>query len=114
MDGSVEKVVTLVRQAAELGADVLKVPPTDDPADYAKVVEAASGVPVLILGGGRVTDKEILERTALLLGQGAKGIVFGRNVFQHPNPPRMCRALMAMVHDGATAKQALAVAGGKA
>ncbi len=113
VDASTEKVVTLVRQAAELGADALKVPVTDRVEDYAKVIRIAGDVPVLILGGGRVTDKEILERTALLLGQGARGIVFGRNVFQHPNPSAMCRALMAMVHDGATAKKALAIAAGK-
>ena len=113
VDGATEKVVTLVRQAVELGADVVKVPPTDDVAAYHKVIETASGVPVLILGGGRVTDKEIFERTATLLRQGAKGIVYGRNVTRHPNPPAMCRALMATVHDGAGARKALSIVGGK-
>ena len=114
VDGATEKVVTLVRQAVELGADIVKVPPTDDVAAYHKVIETAGGVPLLILGGGRITDREILERTATLLGQGAKGLVYGRNVTRHPNPPAMCRALMAMVHDGATAKKALAIAAAKA
>ncbi len=113
VDGSAARLVPLVRQAVELGADVLKVPPTDDLADYRKVIETASGVPLLLLGGGRVTDREILDRTASLMKQGAKGLVYGRNVTQHPNPAAMCRAFVAMVHDGATAKQALAIAGGK-
>ena len=33
----------LVRQATELGADVIKADPTDDVADYHRVIEAAAG-----------------------------------------------------------------------
>ena len=43
VDGDVEKIVPLVRQAVELGADVIKADPTDDIADYHRVVQAASG-----------------------------------------------------------------------
>jgi class I fructose-bisphosphate aldolase len=41
--------------------------------------------------------------------QGARGIVYGRNVIQHPDPSAITRAFMAIVHDGATAEQALAI-----
>jgi DhnA family fructose-bisphosphate aldolase class Ia len=54
-----------------------------------------------------VSDREILERTQAVLEQGAAGIVYGRNVIQHDNPAGMTRALMAVVHDGATPEQAL-------
>ena len=37
---------------------------------------------------------------------GATGIVYGRNVIQHSQPVAMTQALMAIVHRGATAKQA--------
>jgi DhnA family fructose-bisphosphate aldolase class Ia len=63
VDGDPEKIVPLVRQAVELGADVLKADPTDDPAVYHRVVETAGGVPLLVRGGGRVPDQELLERT---------------------------------------------------
>jgi DhnA family fructose-bisphosphate aldolase class Ia len=36
-----------------------------------------------------------------------QGIVYGRNIIQHPNPAGITRALMAMVHDNATAADAL-------
>ena len=75
----------VVRQAVELGADVIKADPTDDLADYHRVVTVAR-VPLLVRGGGRVTDREILERTHAVLEQGAAGIVYGRNVIQHDNP----------------------------
>ncbi|GBL27003.1 uncharacterized aldolase SSO3226 [Verrucomicrobiota bacterium] len=86
VDGDLTKILHLVRQAVELGADVIKADPTDDVSQYHKVIEIASGIPVLVRGGGRVSDKEILVRTEGLLKQGASGIVYGRNVIQHPNP----------------------------
>jgi len=95
--------VPLVRQAVELGGDVIKADPTDD---YSKVVEAAGGRPVLVRGGSRVSETEILERTARLLQQGAAGIVYGRNVIQHPRVSRMIAAFVAMVHGNATTQQA--------
>lgn len=107
VDGDPEKIVPLVRQAVELGADVLKADPTDDPAVYHRVVETAGGVPLLVRGGGRVPDQELLERTGALIKQGVQGIVYGRNIIQHPNPAGITRALMAMVHDNATAADAL-------
>ena len=107
VDGDPEKIVPLVRQAVELGADVLKADPTDDAAVYHRVVETAGGVPLLVRGGGRVPDQELLERTGALIKQGVQGIVYGRNIIQHPNPAGITRALMAMVHDNASTADAL-------
>jgi DhnA family fructose-bisphosphate aldolase class Ia len=95
-----------VRQAVELGADIIKADPTDDVSIYHKVVETAGGIPVLVRGGGRVSDEVILQRTSDLLEQGARGIVYGRNIIQHPNPAAMTRALMAILHENATPAQA--------
>ena len=52
VDGDLAKIVPLVRQAVELGADVIKCDPTDDPDDFHRVVEVAGGRPVLVRGGG--------------------------------------------------------------
>jgi DhnA family fructose-bisphosphate aldolase class Ia len=111
VDGDVEKIVPLVRQAAELGADIVKADPTDDIGDYHRVIAAASGRPVLPRGGGRVPDEEVLRRTEALISQGAAGIVYGRNIIQHDDPAGMTRALMAVVHDGASAQDALGMIG---
>jgi class I fructose-bisphosphate aldolase len=106
VDGDVKKILPLVRQAVELGADIIKADPTDDVSVYHKVVEISGRIPVLVRGGGKAADEEILARTEALIGQGVHGIVYGRNVIQHKNPAGMTRALMAIVHDGATAQQA--------
>lgn len=113
VDGNIDKILPLVRQAAELGADIIKADPCSDVSEYHRVVEIAQGLPVLVRGGGRVSDAEILARTAELMRQGARGIVYGRNVIQHPDPAGMTRALMAVVHEGATPDAALAMIGGK-
>ena len=109
VDGDPAKIIPLVRQAVELGADIVKADPTDDVSAYHSVIETAGGVPVLVRGGGRASEEDILARTHALLGQGASGIVYGRNIIQHPHPDRMTRALMAVVHDGATPAAALSL-----
>ena len=65
--------------------------------------------PVLPRGGGRAPEKEVLQRTFELMQQGAKGIVYGRNIIQHENPSGMVQALMAIVHDGANTEEAMAI-----
>ncbi|MCX6948260.1 MAG: aldolase, partial [Opitutae bacterium] len=78
VDGDEKKIIPLVRQAAELGADIIKADPTDNVQLYHQVIAAAGSVPVLVRGGGKVGDREILQRTHDLLAQGASGIVYGR------------------------------------
>jgi DhnA family fructose-bisphosphate aldolase class Ia len=107
VDGDVMKILPLVRQAVELGADVIKADPTDNPSIYNRVIETASGVPVLVRGGGRAAEAELLARTEVLLQQGAAGIVYGRNIIQHPEPAKITRALMAVVHDRVSGTEAL-------
>lgn len=113
VDGDIHKIMPLVRQGVELGADVIKADPCDDVTEYHRVIEVASGIPVLVRGGGRASDEEIVNRTVELMKQGASGIVYGRNVVQHPNPAGMTSALMSIVHEGATAEQALTILKGE-
>ncbi|PTX94633.1 aldolase [Opitutus sp. ER46] len=108
VDGDERKILPLVRQAVELGADVVKADPTDDVTLYHRVIEVAGSVPVLVRGGGKVGDREILQRTIDLLAQGASGIVYGRNIIQHARPAAMTRALMGVVHEGWSLEAALA------
>ncbi len=105
----IAKTVALARQAVELGADIVKADMAEQLDDYHLVVEAASPRPLLPRGGARVSDHEILTRTHTLIQQGAAGIVYGRNIYQHPHPARMIRACQAVVHEGATVVQAMAM-----
>ncbi|BCH20892.1 class I fructose-bisphosphate aldolase [Mesorhizobium sp. L-8-3] len=99
VDGDAEKIVTLVRLARELGGDIVKADPTSDPADFHRVVQAAR-CPVLVRGGGKADLRQVFANSYALMRQGAHGMVYGRNIYQHDNPARVVRALMAMIHDG--------------
>ncbi len=112
VNGDPERIRALVRQAVELGADVIKADPTDDLDDYPGVIEVAGRIPLLVRGGGRASDEEVLRRTESVMRAGAAGIVYGRNVIQHEQPSAMTRALMSVVHDGVAAGAALASLGG--
>ncbi len=113
VDGNKQLIVPLVRQARELGADVIKADPTDHPGDYHEVVQAAR-CPVLVRGGGRKPIETVFAEAAAYLAQGAHGLVYGRNIYQHPNPALIVRALMALIHEGADAERALAIYRGAA
>ncbi len=108
VDGDLNKILPLVRQASELGADIIKADPCDDVSQYHRVIQIA-GRPVLPRGGGKAAEREVLQRTYDLMQQGASGIVYGRNIIQHEKPVAMTRALMAIVHEGASVNQALAL-----
>lgn len=100
VDGDAEKIVTLTRLATEMGADIIKADPTTNAEDFHKVVQAAR-VPVLARGGGKEDLRLVLEKSAALIAQGAKGLVYGRNIYQHANPKAVVAALMAIIHQGA-------------
>lgn len=108
---TLENVAFAARLAAELGADVVKVPyPVDaGPGDFKKIVEQV-WVPVVILGGAALNDDAaLLQMTEDAMEAGAAGIAMGRNVWQHRNPPAIARSLAAIVHDDADALQSLAL-----
>jgi DhnA family fructose-bisphosphate aldolase class Ia len=107
--GDVNKIAALVRQAVELGADLIKVDPTDPMSDFGEIVEIASSVPVLVRGGGSVPARELLERTRTAMDAGASGVVYGRNVVQHPTPAKFIKAIRAIVHKNATVDEAMFV-----
>jgi len=106
-DGDPDRVATLARMAAELGADIIKTDATEPEEEFHRVVEAASGVPVTVRGGSKASDEEVLDHTERLVKQGVAGLIYGRNVIQHDTPEKMVAALQAVLHEGHTAKQAI-------
>lgn len=105
VDGDIKKILPLVRQAVELGADIIKADPTKDVVDYHRVIEIAGTIPVLVRGGSKASDEEILQRTKILMEQGAAGIVYGRNIIQHTKPSLITQVLMKMVHENISVEE---------
>jgi putative autoinducer-2 (AI-2) aldolase len=91
------------RIAAELGARIVKTYWCEN---FEKVVEGCP-VPVVMAGGPKCdTELEVLEFVYDGMQKGAIGINLGRNVWQNEHPVAMARALQAIVHKNATAKEA--------
>src|SRR5215475_15577732 len=60
-----------VRLCAELGADIVKTNWPGDGELFARLVAAANGVPVVLAGGSRLTDHELLWRMEAAMAAGA-------------------------------------------
>lgn len=95
-----------IRVGVELGAAFIKAPYAPPANEYSAAVQECYR-PVVVLGGSKGKDEvAFLETIAEALQCGARGVAIGRNVWQHPNPAGMCRALTAIVHGGASVAQA--------
>ena len=96
-----------VRLCAELGADIVKTNWPGDQDSFGKCVEAASGIPVVLAGGSRLEDAELLTRMEQAMAAGAIGCSVGRNIFMHANPEAITRALSRVIRERSTAEKAL-------
>jgi putative autoinducer-2 (AI-2) aldolase len=93
------------RIAAELGAKIVKTYYSTE--DFDKVTNGCP-VPVVIAGGPMCeTELEVFDFVYDGIQKGAIGINLGRNVWQHPYPPAMMRALNGIIHADLTPKQAV-------
>jgi len=87
------------RMACELGADIVKLnvpkpePNDKEPKPYntlslseadvvRKVVKSAGRTLVLISGGSKVGDEDLLHKARLAMDAGVTGLIFGRNLWQ--------------------------------
>lgn len=89
------------RMAMEMGADVVKLnmpridpeKDVDSPAPYNEggfspeqairhCVESAGRSLVILSGGSRISDEQILEQTRWIMEAGGTGVIYGRNIWQ--------------------------------
>jgi DhnA family fructose-bisphosphate aldolase class Ia len=95
-----------VRLCAELGADIVKTNWPSDADSFGRLVEAANGIPVVLAGGSRLEDKELLWRMQVALEAGAIGCSVGRNIFMHESPEAITRALSRVIRERWSADKA--------
>lgn len=95
------------RIAFELGADIIKAPYPGNQETFAKMVKN-SPIPMLILGGSQMdTSEDILRAVKEATEAGARGVFFGRNIWQHKVPERMVSAIKKIVHKNGSVAEAL-------
>jgi fructose-bisphosphate aldolase / 2-amino-3,7-dideoxy-D-threo-hept-6-ulosonate synthase len=88
-----------VRLCAELGADIVKTNWPGSAEEFGELVVATSGIPVVLAGGTRVDDRELLERMEGAVSVGAIGCSVGRNIFMHQDPEAITRALSRVIRE---------------
>ena len=95
-----------VRLCAELGADIVKTNWPGEADSFGRLVEAANGIPVVLAGGSRLEDKELLWRMQVAVEAGAIGCSVGRNIFMHESPEAITRALSRVIRERWSAHKA--------
>ena len=99
--GSFYAIDYAARMAMEMGADVVKLnmpkinadTDKDSPAPYnggsfsqedaiRHCVESAGRALVVLSGGSRIEDEQLLQQTRFLMEAGGSGVIYGRNVWQ--------------------------------
>jgi fructose-bisphosphate aldolase / 2-amino-3,7-dideoxy-D-threo-hept-6-ulosonate synthase len=88
-----------VRLCAELGADIVKTNWPGSGDRFGELVRATAGIPVVLAGGSRVDDRELLDRMEAAVEQGAIGCSVGRNIFMHEEPEAITRALSRVIRE---------------
>jgi len=82
-ESSPEMTAYAARIGLELGADMIKIKYCGSEKTFKKAVQAAGKTKVVLSGGPKVEDEEILKIIESVIKAGAIGIAVGRNVFQH-------------------------------
>ncbi|MFL5759273.1 MAG: class I fructose-bisphosphate aldolase [Thermomicrobiales bacterium] len=86
------------RMATELGADAIKTEYTGDPASMATIVDSCPA-PVLVLGGQKSNSPSaLIAATQGAMDAGAKGVIYGRNIWQADDPIAISRQLRDVIH----------------
>jgi len=106
----VEMVKLAARIGAELGADIVKTNYTGSIESFKEVV-AGCHVPIVIAGGSKGTDKEILQNVRDAMEAGAAGVAMGRNSFQHDSPEKFLKAVSLIIHESMSVEQAIMESG---
>ena len=100
---SVYAVEYAARVACELGADIIKLnfpktngidrsklPPPYNEIEFTpagairQVIKSAGRSFVILSGGSRIDDEDVMDKARLAMEAGARGVIFGRNMWQRP------------------------------
>jgi len=94
------KVKRVSRVMTELGADMVKTFYTGE--KFSEVI-SNTPVPVFTIGAEKLSnDLDVLKKAKVSIDAGARGIIFGRNIFMSENPPKLIKALNEVINDNAT------------
>lgn len=86
-----------LRQAYELGADLVKIPTIENISDIQKLNTLVPNLPIAIRGGDIMENNAFLEWTKKTIDNGASGLIVGRNIWQKENPTEIGNKIHSIV-----------------
>jgi len=100
-----QKVKRVSRVMSELGADLIKTFYTGD--RFSEVVENTP-VPIFTIGAEKLnTDLAVLKKAYYSIKYGARGIIFGRNIFMAKDPKKLVSALNDVINKEVMPEEAI-------
>jgi class I fructose-bisphosphate aldolase len=105
VEHNVENIKLAARIGSEHGAHIIKTTYSGTVEEFKQVVDG-SFAPVIVLGGAHSKDltglMEVIEQA---MAAGAAGVAIGRNVWKQPDPARVTKAIVEIVHGGKKASE---------
>jgi len=92
-----------------MGADIVKVPYTGSPETFREVTQGCASSVVIAGGEKMASDEEVLRMVTTPSRRGARGPRSAGTCSQHRSPASMVRAIVSIVHGGATVREALGI-----
>jgi DhnA family fructose-bisphosphate aldolase class Ia len=103
---TLEHLKRICRLCAELGADIVKTNWTGSTKTFREIIDVVP-VPIVVAGGSKESELDLLEKIEMALKAGAIGCSVGRNIFQNKNPAAITKAICAVTKEGFSPKEAL-------
>ncbi len=85
------------RVGLELGADIVKIRYTGDPVSFNWVIRNAGEAKVVVMGGSKEDENTFLEKTKIIMDQGAIGLAVGRNIWQSDKPLEIAEKIAKII-----------------
>lgn len=96
----VNNIKHIARVAVELGADVIKLNYPRSKVEFKEIVDSCQ-VPIVIAGGSKKDELELLKTVSDAMQCGARGVSIGRNIFQSEYKELLIRCIREIVHEKA-------------
>lgn len=108
-DTTTEILAYAARVGLELGADILKMKYNHDKEGFKWVVKAAGKCKVIVAGGHKEAEDELLQQARDIIDAGAAGMAIGRNIWQNKEPLKITKALKKIIIENKSVKEAMKI-----
>jgi fructose-bisphosphate aldolase, class I len=85
------------RVGLELGADIIKMKYNGNPEDLKWIIKAAGKVKVVIAGGTKAKEADLLKQVKEITKAGVAGLAIGRNIWQSKKPLDITKKLKKII-----------------